>query len=254
MTDPDASLWRATAPEPPAAQPLDGDTTADVAIVGAGYTGCAAALALAEAGADAVLLEARSIGHGGSGRNVGLVNAGLWTPPDDVEALLGPEAGGRLNAALAAAPETVYALIERLDIPCEAVRHGTLHLAHAPSGLKDLRRRLAQQQARQAPVSLLDAAETARRTGTDRFHGALLDLRAGTVQPLAYAVGLARAAVAAGARIHANTPVSGRRHDGAAWRLDTPGGAVTARVLIDATNAYGAVNPRSPDHTPVHFF
>ncbi|MCB2101313.1 MAG: FAD-binding oxidoreductase, partial [Rhodobacterales bacterium] len=133
-------------------------------------------------------------------------------------------------------------------------RHGTLHLAHAPSGLKDLRRRLAQQQARQAPVSLLDAAETARRTGTDRFHGALLDLRAGTVQPLAYAIGLARAAAAAGARMHANTPVSARRHDGTAWYLDTPRGRVTARVLIDATNAYGAVDPRSPDHTPVHFF
>ncbi len=184
------------------------------------------------------LLEAAHVGHGGSGRNVGLVNAGLWLPPEAVTARLGREAGERLNAALAAGPDLVFELIARHAIACEPVRAGTLHLAHAPKGLAELRTRAAQLAARGAPVTLLDAAETARRTGTARFCGALRDARAGTIQPLAYARGLARAARSAGARLHEDSPVIEARHAGGQWILRTGGGTLRARRLIVATNAY----------------
>ncbi|MCB2143729.1 MAG: FAD-binding oxidoreductase, partial [Rhodobacteraceae bacterium] len=201
------NLWRMTCGPALNLAPLAGDTTADVAVIGGGFTGLSAALHLAEAGARVVVLEAETVGHGGSGRNVGLVNAGLWTPPDEVEAALGSEEGAALNRALAAGPDLVFDLIARHGIECEAVRNGTLHLAHNASGLRDLQSRHAQQARRGAPVRLLDAAETARRVGTDRFPGALWDGRAGTIQPLAYAMGLARAAIAAGAVLHEASPV-----------------------------------------------
>ena len=123
-----SNLWRQTAGPPVAAAPLGADVEAEAVVIGGGFTGCSAALHLAEAGADVRLLEAETIGHGGSGRNVGLVNAGLWTPPDEVEARLGVAAGRTLNAALAAGPALVFELIDRHRIACAATRNGTLRL------------------------------------------------------------------------------------------------------------------------------
>ena len=83
-------LWERTAPPAPAAPALDGEKTADVAIVGAGYTGLSAALHLAGQGVDVIVLEAEEAGFGGSGRNVGLVNAGMWVRPRELPNVLGP--------------------------------------------------------------------------------------------------------------------------------------------------------------------
>ncbi|PKQ11825.1 MAG: FAD-dependent oxidoreductase [Alphaproteobacteria bacterium HGW-Alphaproteobacteria-1] len=232
------NLWCKTAVDAPEAGSFQGERSVDLAVIGGGYTGLSAALTAAEQGAEVTLLEAEFVGHGGSGRNVGLVNAGLWLPPEAVNARLGPEAGERLNAALAAAPDVVFGLIERHAMACEPVRAGTLHLAHAHKGLKDLENRAAQLATRGAPVRLLDATETARRTGSDRFHGALHDPRAGTIQPLGYARGLARAAQNAGARLHEKSPVVAVQQVGGQWILRTSGGKLRARHLIVATNAY----------------
>ncbi|MCV2869177.1 FAD-binding oxidoreductase [Defluviimonas sp. WL0002] len=248
------NLWRMTCGPALNLAPVEGEVAADVVVIGGGFTGLSAALHLAESGVRVVLLEAETIGHGGSGRNVGLVNAGLWTPPDEVEAAMGVADGQRLNAALAAGPELVFDLISRHGIDCEAVRNGTLHLAHSAAGLRDLRSRHEQQVRRQAPVRLLDAAETARRVGSDRFAGALWDGRAGTIQPLAYAMGLARAAIAAGAKIHEASPATSIERDGGQWTVRTATGKVRAERLIQATNGYAAGAARPGPFTPVHYF
>ncbi|MFP6681506.1 MAG: FAD-dependent oxidoreductase, partial [Gammaproteobacteria bacterium] len=133
------------------APPLHDYASADLVVIGGGFTGCSAALHAAEQGAEVRLLEAETIGHGGSGRNVGLVNAGLWTPPDEDEQILGRDAGVRLNAALAEAPDLVFSLIERHAIECEAIRCGTLHCAHSAAGFRELKNRLHQQRERSAP-------------------------------------------------------------------------------------------------------
>lgn len=233
-------LWETTAPAAPETRPLDGELRVDVAVVGAGYTGLSAALHLAERGASVAVLEAAGIGFGGSGRNVGLVNAGLWVMPDDIVATLGAERGERLLALLGEAPAAVFDLVQRHAIPCEAERAGTLHCAVGDKGFAELAERARQWQARGAPVELVDAAEAARLTGTSAYAGALLDHRAGTIQPLAYARGLACAALAAGAAIHTDTPVTALAFDGAVHRLTTPRGQVTARQVIAATNAYSS--------------
>ena len=236
------NLWQASANNPFTSVPLEHHIHADIAIIGGGYGGLSAALELAENGLNVHLLEAHTIGFGGSGRNVGLVNAGLWTPPDDIEATLGPVAGEKLNQAFACAPELVFNLIQKHHIECNAVRNGTLHCATNKRGLKDLNRRFLQQQKRQAPVQLLDASATAQRTGSRQFLGALFDARAGTIQPLSYAFGLAHAAVKAGAKIHTQSPVLDYHYQDNQWHIVTAQGRVTANQLIVATNAYGTQN------------
>lgn len=231
-------LWEMTAPEAPATDSLAAATTADVVVIGAGYTGLSAALHLAQQGLGVTVLEACAPGFGGAGRNVGLVNAGMWVMPEALVDELGPVWGNRLIDFLGNAPQQVWQIIDRHAIACEAEPRGTLHLGVGEQGLSELRERARQWQARGAPVSLLDAAETARRVGSTAYAGALLDLRAGTIQPLAYARGLARAAISAGAQIFTGSPVTAVHAQGDGWRAETPAGSVTARWVIPATDAY----------------
>lgn len=252
----DRNLWQDSAKEDFQADAFSGETSVDLCILGGGFTGCAAALTAAREGASVLVLEAETIGHGGSGRNVGLVNAGLWLPPRSVCDALGQEQGARLNTALAAAPGRVFDLIETHDIACEPVRSGTLHCAHSPSGFKDLQGRFEQQKALGAPVTLLDAAQARQRTGSDRVHGALHDARAGTIQPLAYARGLARAAQQFGARIHEHSPAVSIAREARSWRIKTAQGTVMADKILIATNAYHQTVKGAdvPQTTPVHYF
>jgi len=231
-------LWEKTAPAPPATRRLEETISADVVIVGGGYTGLSAALHLAEAGTNVVLLEAAEIGFGGAGRNVGLINAGMWVMPDDFPKELGPVHGERLLDLLGNGPALVRELIGKHAIACELEKNGTLHCAVGPEGLKELEERARQWQARGAPVTLLDAAETERRVGSGAYAGSLLDMRAGTLQPLAYARGLAHAAVKAGARLHTGSAVT--RTDDVNGRkvVRTAAGEVTADWIIVATDAY----------------
>ncbi len=232
-------LWETSAPRPPATSRLEGQVKADVAIVGCGYTGLAATLRLAEAGAKVVALEAVEIGFGGAGRNVGLVNAGMWVMPREVSKVLGPEYGDRTLELLGGAPTKVWETIDRYSIDCEAVRDGTLHCAVGDSGLKEIEERARQMGELGAPVRVLSAAETETRIGSKAYAGALLDMRAGTIQPLAYARGLARASIAAGAKIHTQSPVRSAERTGKVWTLSTGRGRVEAEWVVVATDAYG---------------
>jgi glycine/D-amino acid oxidase-like deaminating enzyme len=236
-------LWEMTAPPAPPTSPLKGEVRADVAIIGCGYTGLSTALHCAEAGAKVVALEAVEIGFGGAGRNVGLVNAGMWLAPDDVATRLGPDYGERLLELLGDGPSEVEALVNKHGLDCEFVHNGTLHCAIGSSGLAKIEERCAQWGRRGAPVKLLSREETARRVGVDIYAGALLDLRAGTIQPLAYARGLARVALAAGAGVHNQSPVRLAERTGKVWRLRTDGGSVTADWIVVATDAYAESGP-----------
>ncbi|MGB0914350.1 MAG: NAD(P)/FAD-dependent oxidoreductase, partial [Phaeobacter italicus] len=249
------SLWAASVTTTAVAAPLAEDLTADLVIIGGGFTGCAAALEAAASGASVVLLEAQTIGFGGSGRNAGLVNAGLWLPPDDIIEQMGEADGRKLIAALADAPEQVFRTIERYGIDCEATRAGTLHLAHAPKGLADLQRRHRQSNAHGMSLMLLNAEDTRRRTGSAAFHGALLNPSAGTIQPLAYCHGLARAAQQEGAKLFANSAVQNVVRDGDDWVVTANGHSVRGRGLLEATNAYPATDdgPGVSDWTAVNY-
>ncbi|MBK4217501.1 FAD-binding oxidoreductase [Paracoccus caeni] len=230
-------LWEKSAPAAPVTEALTGDVSADVLVIGGGYTGLSTALHLAQGGADVVLLEAVEIGFGGAGRNVGLVNAGMWVMPEHLLQTLGPEYGNRLLDLLGNGPAEVWSLIARHGIECQPNPVGTLHVAADRAGFAELTERTRQWQARGAPVALLEGGEAAGTLGTDYYRAALLDRRAGTIQPLAYARGLARAAIDAGVRVYTGSPVTGMRRENG-WYLQTPKGSATAPRVVFATDAY----------------
>lgn len=235
---PPQSLWSATASAAPAFARLEGAQHADVAIIGAGYTGLSAALHLAAAGRAVLVLEARAVGERASGLNGGQVIPGLKTDPDALEELLGHERGARLVASVAAGPDLVFELIDRERIACDAGRSGWIQPATSPAALTQLAARVRQWRQRGAAVELLGAPEVGRLTGSRRYCGGLLDHRGGTLQPLSYVRGLACAVARAGGRISEHSPAQRLRHASRSWHIETPRGSVTAPTVLVATNAY----------------
>lgn len=230
-------LWARTAPELEVER-LKGPRSAEVVVIGAGFTGLSTALHLSERGVPVAVLEAADIGFGASGRNVGLVNAGLWLEPDFVVELLGETYGERLIRLLSEAPQTVFDIISRYHIACEGVRNGTLHCAVGRKGREEIERRFRQWQARRAPVELLSETESAAKLGTGVYTGALLDRRAGTIQPLAYVRGLAKAALDLGAQVFTGDPVERVERGSSGWNAVTGRGAVAAKWVVVATDVY----------------
>ena len=232
------SLWDASAAEPDYTAPLDADITVDVAIVGGGFTGLSTALHCAEKGLSAHVLEAEQIGFGGSGRNCGLVNAALWLPPQKVREQLGPTYGPRFIKKFGGGPEYVFSLIEKHQIRCEVTRSGTIHAAYGPSGFEELKERHKEWQRLGEPVDLVSREDVSEMVGTTHFHGGLVDHRCGTINPMGYCRGLARAALGAGAKISTGVRATKLHRDGANWIIDTDQGTVKSKAVVLGTNAY----------------
>ncbi|GGK40845.1 NAD(P)/FAD-dependent oxidoreductase [Salinarimonas ramus] len=238
------SLWAATAEPDPGHRPLDAETSAEVCVVGGGFTGLSTALALAERGIDVVVLEANAPGWGASGRNGGQVIPGLKQDPDALLSAFGDEAGARLASFAGSTPRILFDIVRRHAIACDAFEGGWLQPAHAEAGLDTIRARAAQWRPYGADIVELDRAETARLVGSEHYVGALLDRRGGSIQPLSFARGLARAAAGLGARIHADSPATGLARRDGTWRVTTPRGSVAARRVVLATNGYsGPLHP-----------
>ncbi len=249
------SLWDSSAVEADYKAPFS-DTTVDVAIVGGGFTGLSTALHCAEKGLSAHVIEAEQIGFGGSGRNCGLVNAALWLPPQDVREQLGQVYGPRFIKKFGGGPEYVFSLIEKHQIQCEVTRTGTIHAAHGPSGFEELKERHKEWQRLGEPVDLISKDEIKDMIGTDHFHGGLVDHRCGTINPMGYCRGLARAALGAGAQISTGVQATQLKRDGQGWVVETTQGVIKAKYVILGTNAY--TDDLWPGlkriFTPIHYF
>lgn len=232
------SLWDASAVEADYHAAPVTSQICDVAIIGGGFTGLSTALHCAEKGLSAHVIEAEQIGFGGSGRNCGLVNAGLWLPPQEVQKKLGDTYGPRFLNLFMRGPDYVFSLIEKHQIRCDLTRTGTIHAAHAPSGFRDLQNRHAEWKRLGEPVDLLSREEVSELLGTTRFQGGLLDHRAGTMNPMGYCRGLARAALGAGAQISTRVRARKLRKEGGIWIVETDKGAVKAKAVVLGTNAY----------------
>lgn len=235
---PAASYYAATANDRTRHPPLAGDCEADVCVVGGGYTGLSAALHLAEAGFSVRLVEANRIGWGASGRNGGQVGSGQRKDQQALEALVGPEHAHRLWALAEEAKALVRGLIARHAIDCD-LKPGVMQVAHKPAltaalhaGADHLARRYGYDR-----MTLLSAAEVRERLGSDRYFGGILDEGAGHLHPLNYALGLARAAAAAGALLHEGTRATAVT-GGSRPRVETTSGTVRCRFVVIACNGY----------------
>ena len=232
------SLWDETAAETVRTHNDKINGAVDVAIIGAGFTGLSSAIHCAEKGLSCHVIEAEYVGYGGSGRNTGLVNAGAWLPPQDVKMRLGTEAGKRFVDIFSAAPRYVFELIKKYKIDCEVTNTGNIHAAHSKSGLENLQYRKSEWDRLGAPVDLLSANETAALTGTRSFYGALVDNRAGTINPMGYCRGLARAALQTGTKLTTECRVTNAVKENNGWRIITASGDLKAKFVILGTNAY----------------
>ncbi len=233
------SLWASTATPPVSYPPLSGHVTADCVIVGGGFTGLSTALHLAERGVRTVLLEANEPGWGASGRNGGQVIPGLKLDPSEMRAKYGNDLGRRLTRTVGGTADLVFDLIKRHAIDCEANRGGWIQGAPGPKGMAEARNRAEEWSAEGADVAILEADEVRARVGGGDYVGAYLHRGGGTINPLSYARGLARAAAAAGAQIHGDSQAMGLERTGQRWKVSTSGGgSVTAPHAVLCTNGY----------------
>ncbi|WP_158747756.1 FAD-binding oxidoreductase [Acidisphaera sp. L21] len=231
-------LYLADAGPPPNTAPLSGSLDADVVVIGAGFTGLSAALHLAEAGRKPVLIEAQDIAWGASGRNFGQVVPYTKHSESHVLKTFGPVHGPRLIEATGKAPGLVFDLIEKHGIACSVRRNGLLFAANSEAGLHGLQTRSLFWQERGAPVEMLSRGATASAIGSELYPAAMLDRRGGTLNPVAYAQGLAAAAIRHGATIHTQTRVTGLSPAGSGWTITTAAGSVTAATVVVASDAY----------------
>ncbi len=232
------SWYAATATEPLPFAPLQGDVHADVCIVGGGYTGLSAALHLAEAGVNVVLLEAHRVGFGASGRNGGQLGSGQRMDQQGLEALMGQDEASRLWQLGEEAKDLVKSLIARHNIPCH-LKPGVAWTGSTRSEvahLHDYGRHL-QDSYGYDQIEILDQDACHSLCPSPDYRGGILDHGAAHLHPLNFALGLARAAQEAGAKIHELSEVTGIT-EGAKVTVRTAEACVTADHLILACNGY----------------
>ncbi len=248
------SLWRKTAPNRAPCPPLSGTSSADIVIIGGGFTGLNAALQSALKGYDVALLEAHEVGWGASGRNGGQVNPALpiATPEALFSAFKAPFAERFAHLSLNSA-DYLFDLIKTHQIDCDARQTGWIR-AHHNEAAKNKAISSAQKWGEYgAQMSLLGSSETSALTGTHRYDSALLTQAGGLVHPLKLARGLADTAIRNGARLYENSPLHALKKLAQGWQIITDKGAITARLIIFATNAYAGLNARksAPEQRPL---
>jgi glycine/D-amino acid oxidase-like deaminating enzyme len=212
----------------------------DVAVIGSGYTGLNAALTIAGAGGEVVVLEQETIGWGASSRNGGMTSAGMITHPGTMKKNYGLEKARQLWQWSLDAVDHVDRIIEQEGIECDFVRQGNLFLASKPAHFDHLRAFMQElQQDFDYPESMLVSKnELSNEIGSRAFYGGLLDAYGGGLDPAKYTFGLAFAATRYGARMVEKAQVTGIRRIKGGFLLSTSRGQVAAKEVVVATNGY----------------
>lgn len=240
------SYYEASVKRPEPCPPLEGVVQADVVVVGGGFAGLSAALEMAQRGLSVVLLEADRIGSGASGRNGGQAIVGYASGQGPFEEQLGAADAQRAWDMSLQAVDLIEQRIADHGIHCDW-RRGYTYVADSAKKARALREECDDHHRRGVPSAWAEGADVARFVDSPRYVAAFHEQRSGHLHPLKYALGLARAAQAAGVQVFEHSPVTALKR-GATLVASTPQGVVTARFGVLAGNcmlpAYGpAVAP-----------
>ena len=236
------NYWLTTVQMPnPPAQPLP--ETADVAVIGAGFTGLSAALALAKRGVKVVVLEWETIGWGASSRNGGMVLTGLKLGVNKLISTYGRELTRRMYAASLDTIDCVERIVREENIACDFARNGHLEVACKQMHYDDYARQvevIAREFNHQ--LKIVPRNELRGEIGSDIYYGGMVDETSVGLNPARYVAGLAAAAMRASAQIAEHTKLEGvqsaTRNGSAGFRLQTSRGSVWAENVLVGTGGY----------------
>lgn len=232
-------LWRDTATPAPKCSQLDADVSVDVVVVGAGFTGLRAALALAEAGTKVLVVDSHQIGFGASGRSGGQVNPMLPVArPEDLRSAVGDVYFERMAEVSLQSADQLFELVKQHDIDCDARQKGWLRTDHCASARNNARAAAKAWNAFGAGFEFVDGDDVRRLSGSPAYSSAVLSPKGGAVHPLSLIHGLARAAMDAGATIAENCEVSSMRRASEGWVLAAGGHEIKTQWIVVATNGY----------------
>ncbi len=228
------SYYEASVQRPAALPALQESLVADAVVVGGGFSGLSAALEMAQRGLSVVLLEAERIGSGASGRNGGQAIVGYASGQGPFEQQLGSADAQRVWDMSLEAIDLIDARIAAHGIDCDRV-DGYVYVADSARKAALLREEMDGLQRRGIEVDWVDGADLPRLINSPRYVAAAREMRSGHLHPLKYALGLARAAQAAGVRIFEHSPVTALQR-GSTLVASTAQGQVTARFGVLAGN------------------
>ncbi len=234
------SYWLDTAPPFTGAPagPLESQAKVDAAIIGGGFTGLSAALALARRGASVVVLEAGRIAGEGSGRNGGQCNNGVAYDYPGLVKRFGEDKARAMYRDFDAAVDTVERIVREEAIACDFARTGKLKLAAKPGHYAGLEATFAILRDVDTALELVPPGRMHEEIGSDAFHGALLQKKSAQMHMGRFAIGLAEAAARRGARIYENATVTAlERLSGRSHRVRTSRGTVEASQVLVATGS-----------------
>lgn len=238
IQEPALSYYKASANASPRHAALSGRVDCDVCVVGAGITGCAAALNLAERGYKVVLLEGQDVGHGGSGRSGGQMIIGFARDMPEVERIVSRDDAQRLWQMSLEAVDTTVDRIRKHGIKCD-LTFGQMSVAVKQRQVDELARfkDYMEREYDYTDMSILRGDDLRAKIASGRYLSGLHDGRSGHLHPLNYTLGLAAAAQAAGVRIHEQSPAQ-RIATGNNCVVKTPAGEVHSRYLVLTGGAY----------------
>ncbi|MGZ0784894.1 NAD(P)/FAD-dependent oxidoreductase [Pseudomonas saponiphila] len=240
-----ASYYAASSLPQPDYPALAGELTADVCVVGGGFSGLNTALELAERGFSVVLLEARKIGWGASGRNGGQLIRGVGHGLEQFTKVIGSDGVRQMKLMGLEAVDIVRQRIERLQIPCD-LTWGYCDLANKPADLEGFAADAEELRSLgyRHETRLLQADEMHSVVGSKRYVGGLIDMGSGHLHPLNLALGEARAAQQMGVRLFEHSAVT-RIDYGPEVKVHSARGTVRAKTLVLGCNAY--LNDLNPE-------